>query len=82
MATLKLAPLLCRQLFSTTSIFFLLLIGKLDEDPRFSSSEFKSFVKSLENDEKWASDYLNQGANAAQGTIICECHTEAGTLLL
>ena len=58
---------------------FFLFIEKLDEDPRFSNSQFKSFVKGLEmtDDQKWTSDFVNQsGSNLAQGTttIICECH--------
>ena len=60
-------------------LYILIFIEKLDEDPRFSSSQFKSFVKGLEmtDDQKWTSDFVNQsGSNLAQGTttIICECH--------
>ena len=62
----------------TKKSFSYIYIEKLDEDPRFSSSQFKSFVKGLEmtDDQKWTSDFVNQsGSNLAQGTtIICECH--------
>ena len=68
-------------------IYILLLSETLNEDPRFSESEFKSFVKDLGNsDEKWSEEFLGSkdgdfvgldgGAtiSSKKGRIICECH--------
>ena len=66
----------------------MLLLDTLNEDPRFSESEFKSFVKDLGNhEEKWSEEFLNGGSasnftgldggsqiSAKKGRIICECH--------
>ena len=65
--------------FSQYVLVYYIFIETLDEDPRFSSSQFKSFVKGLEmtdDDTKWTSEFVNQsGSNQAQGTTInCECH--------
>ena len=69
---------------------FIFSLDTLNEDPRFSESEFKSFVKGLGNqEEKWSEEFLNGSASgeftgfdggsaqtsAKKGTIICECHS-------
>jgi hypothetical protein len=73
-----------------TKLRFIPSVDTLNEDPRFSESEFKSFVKGLGNqEEKWSEEFLNGSASgeftgldggsaqtsAKKGTIIfCECH--------
>ena len=47
----------------------------LDQDSRFSESEFKSFVKTMGQEEdasseKWSQDFLGQKG------ITCECHCQ------